>query len=78
LQINFEGKGREFDICSVGPNGKVKYCIMPLDTQQDTIYRNADDMLDASLTMSDCVTLLQKWKCSQFLEWGYERMGESQ
>ena len=38
--------GLEYHICPVWPNGEVKYCITPLDTQQDTVYKNADDMLE--------------------------------
>ena len=45
-EINFEWNGREYHICPVWPNGEVKYCITPLDTQQDTVYQNADDMLE--------------------------------
>ena len=45
-EITFEWNGREYHICPVWPNGEVKYCIAPLDTQQDTVYKNADDMLE--------------------------------
>ena len=45
-EITFEWNEREYHICPVWPNGEVKYCITPLDTQQDTVYKNADDMLE--------------------------------
>ena len=45
-EINFEWKEREYHICPIWPNGEVKYCITPLDTLQDTVYENADDMLE--------------------------------
>lgn len=45
-EINFEWKGREYHICPNWPNGKVKYCITPLDTFEKTVYENAEAMLD--------------------------------
>ena len=45
-EINFEWNGREYHICPVCPNGEVRYCITLLDTRQDTVYQNAEDMLE--------------------------------
>ena len=45
-EINFEWNGREDHICPVWPNGEVRYCITLLDTRQDTVYQNAEDMLE--------------------------------
>lgn len=45
-EINFEWNGREYHICHVWPNGEVRYCITLLDTRQDTVYQNAEDMLE--------------------------------
>ena len=45
-EITFEWNEREYHIYPVWPNGEVKYCITPFDTQQDTVYKNADDMLE--------------------------------
>ena len=46
-EINFEWNGREYHICPVWPDGEVQYCITPLDTQQDTVYQTAEDMLES-------------------------------
>ena len=35
-----------YHICPVWPDGGVQYCITPLDTQQDTVYQTAEDMLE--------------------------------
>lgn len=43
-EINFEWNEREYHVCPIWPNGEVRYCITPLDTQQDTVYKNVDDM----------------------------------
>ena len=45
-EINFEWNGREYHICPVWPNGEVRHCITLLDTRQDTVYQNAEDMLE--------------------------------
>lgn len=60
-EINFEWKGREYHICPVWPNGEAKYCIAPLDTLENTVYNNADEMLEYRLDgdrLGDVVTQL--------------------
>lgn len=44
-EINFEWKGREYHICPVWPNGEVKYSIRPLDTQIQSVFDSAEEML---------------------------------
>lgn len=48
-EINFEWNGRAYHICPIWPNGEFRVCIAPLDTLQDTVYKNAEEMLDYRL-----------------------------
>ena len=60
-EINFQWNGREYHICPIWPNGTVKYCITPLDTLQETVYDNANEMLGYMLGpdhLRDVVTQL--------------------
>lgn len=61
-EINFEWNGREYHICPVWPDGEVQYCITPLDTQQDTVFKLRRTCWNISLTIPGCVTSLRRRK----------------
>lgn len=60
-EVNFEWMGKEYHICPVWINRQSKFSICPLDTQKETVYDDAAQMLEYMLDdvrLGDVITRL--------------------